>query len=565
MAAIACPDEEESYLFALLTDPTGLDQAEFAWHDAENIKTGCYRAWDFQWQWYTCKDAFQADQGGRATGKTVGITMRAFRFPFVFEGQQMLLTAPELNHLKPLTTAIEKRLDNCRLIREMRPKTKGGGITKAPHWQCMFNNGAMIVSRLPNKDGKGVKGQHVIEIELDEAQDYPQAGWQEIGPTLNRGLPGAGWRVHGVPTGVRTRFYDITEGQQGDDKQWTVHRPMGFMRPSWTDEERQSYVDEYKSRQSLDYKRNIYGEHGDASNAVFVLAKLMACVDTDPSSYYNNEVYTQYQIEFETLPNTQGLDPEQADFIRQEALRTMIVAPATHFDGWSYRKGNKEVGAPAGYVSYWGGMDIGGTNHPSEILIYGQRKTSDQMDLLLRVNLQRISIDDQVAVVKHVIGTYGPDRVQAFGVDATGMGFQAADHLERYYPNKVYGYNFSEKKVVGFEDRELEFGETMEDIAIMRNVVEASTDWLRNDWVDQNKMLLPYDGELLQEWQGQTYTIVKDDRNPYLTKRQFGGGSFHTLDAGKLVMAARYIPPLEAILNKPPDQPAVLDYFVTGF
>jgi hypothetical protein len=70
----------------------------------------------------------------------------------------------------------------------------------------------MLVSRLPNKDGKGVKGQHVIQIELDEAQDYPLAGWIEIVETLNRGLPGAMWRCHGVPKGTRDKFFEKTEG-----------------------------------------------------------------------------------------------------------------------------------------------------------------------------------------------------------------------------------------------------------------------------------------------------------------------------------------------------------------
>ncbi len=136
--------------------PDGLDLAEFSWYDPES-SDGCYRAWDFQWRWYTCGDVFQVDQGGRALGKTVGITMRSFAFPFNFEGQKMLLTAPELNHLRPLTDAIEQRLDTTRLIRELRPMGKGGGINKQPHWQAKFTNNAQLVSRLPNKDGKGVK------------------------------------------------------------------------------------------------------------------------------------------------------------------------------------------------------------------------------------------------------------------------------------------------------------------------------------------------------------------------------------------------------------------------
>jgi hypothetical protein len=80
MVAIVAPDENELYLLAILDAADGLDLAEFAWFDPES-DDGCYRAWDFQWPWYTCNDMYQIDQGGRALGKTVGIKMRAFAFP----------------------------------------------------------------------------------------------------------------------------------------------------------------------------------------------------------------------------------------------------------------------------------------------------------------------------------------------------------------------------------------------------------------------------------------------------------------------------------------------------
>ncbi len=114
------PDEEERYLLAILEAADGLDLAEFGWFDPES-SDGCYRAWDFQWNWYTCNYMQQVDQGGRALGKTVGIKMRACAFPFAYEGQSMLLTAPELNHLRPLTDMIEKTLLSTRLVREMLP------------------------------------------------------------------------------------------------------------------------------------------------------------------------------------------------------------------------------------------------------------------------------------------------------------------------------------------------------------------------------------------------------------------------------------------------------------
>ena len=101
MAAIVEPSLEEKYLIALLEDESGLDIAEWCWVN-EEADDDCWRAWDFQWPMYRNDEPLQIDQNGRATGKTIGIEMRAFAFPFNYPGQEMLITAPELNHLRPV-------------------------------------------------------------------------------------------------------------------------------------------------------------------------------------------------------------------------------------------------------------------------------------------------------------------------------------------------------------------------------------------------------------------------------------------------------------------------------
>jgi hypothetical protein len=554
MTAVVQPTEEELYLLAILDSSDGLDLAEFAWFDPET-EDGCYRAWDFQWSWYTEGSMFQIDQGGRALGKTVGIKMRAFAFPFVYAGQSMLLTAPELNHLRPLTDLIEKTLLTTRLMQEMLPLGKGRGIARQPHWQVRFRNGTTIVSRLPNRDGKGVKGQHVILIEQDEAQDYPLAGWIEIVETLNAGLPGAMWRAHGVSKGIRDRFFEKTQPDSG----WVVHRPMAMHRPTWGKTERDAKIKEYGgSRQSIDYKRNIYGEHGDASNSVFVLARLMSCVDLDEGSIYNQDVYTKVHMEFEHFPSN------ASDAERLALIHSWIDIPGTHKTGYSQKAGNKEVGSPKGYSAYWGGMDVGVTTHPSELLVFGQRMGTDLLELLLRVQMHRINTDDQMAVVNRVMEFYG-DKLR-IAVDKTGVGFPIWDQLTRWsFGSRIFGYGFAEKRVVAIEDRPLVGNETIKDLAMMRNFVEGSTDWLRNEYVDTRRLRLPYDREVLIEFQGQTYTVVKDSGDPYGTKRLFGGGSFHTLDAAKLAVGCKHIPPLEQLLDSKPSQGSVLDVFVGSY
>ena len=115
---------------------------------------------------------------------------------------------------------------------------------------------------------------------------------------------------------------------------------------------------------------------------------------------------------------------------------------------------------------------------------------------------------------------------------------------------------------MAFEDRPLVDKETQKDLAIWRNVVEATTDFLRNDFVDAKRLRLPYDREILLEFQGQTYTVIKDNGNPYGIRRLFGGGSFHTLDAAKMVMAGKVLPPIAKMLEDKAAQVPVLDEFV---
>jgi intein/homing endonuclease len=157
MSAIPVPSEEECYLIAILDDPSGIELAEFCWIDEEN-EDGCFRLWDFQWSWYRNEETFQIDYAGRSLGKSVGIQMRAFAFPFNYPGAEMLITAPELNHLRPVTDKVEHQLLTHRLTRELLPKQRGNGINHQPQFQAHFINNARLISRLPQRDGKGVKG-----------------------------------------------------------------------------------------------------------------------------------------------------------------------------------------------------------------------------------------------------------------------------------------------------------------------------------------------------------------------------------------------------------------------
>ena len=884
MPALADLTEEEAFLFAVLTDDTGVDLAEFDWIDATTAH-GRFRLHDYQWPYATCTDTYQADLSGRAVGKTMTVVMRAAAFPFSFPQQAMLLTAPEQNHMQPLTAAVEAKLTESWLLRQMRPGQGTGktdGITRQPHWECRFVNGARITSRLGSYNGRSVKGQHAIRIETDEcfpagtlvltrrglvdivdvrvgdevwthrcrwravtathdrgvrdavalrgqghpglvvtprhgfwarsradgavrwvpaqelaggfswatpvldekddvdirlprsatgtsyaidcgteefawalglflaegslsssegrggglnrvywsvhideadevvtrlraaglnsrvfsvhgsascvnvlvthkplaaflaghvgrgarnkrvpawvftaprayreqvldglvfgdgcvdsdvryqgrwklstsskglavaarllgvslglhmsmywvagrdgatirgrevrsggwyqvvgsvagharrvgdhsftlvkgstpaghhrmydlsvaedssfvadgvvvhnSQDYSPGAWAETSPTLNRWQPGAAWRVHGVPNGPRDQLYDIT---MTPNNGWTVHRMYAMLRPTWGDAERTAMLNDYGgSRASNSYRRNVLGEHGSSASALFVAARLVRCMDLTAGSVYNADVYSHQRIEYEHLRGAPAVG--------------VLDLPGAHRRGWEK--------APKGYSSYHGGMDVGVTNDPSEILVFGQRAgvSDERLDLLLRVHLERIPVDDQEAVVARLFAWY--PGLSTFGVDSTGVGFSLAQRLKTRFGDRVQPFNFSSKHVVGFADRELLPGEKDSDLYLSRNPIDYASDELRA-LVDAGAVLLPDDGELLRQWQGQQVEVVRGSSDAY--GRRYSKGAVHTLDAAKLMVAAKRLAPIQAMLAAAAPPPApVYDRFV---
>ena len=907
MPAILALDEEECYLAALMDDPSGIDLAEAFWtDDTPGRAHRRYRLWDFQYALYWNEATFQADKMARSLGKTAGIIMRACAFPLSFPGQEMLITAPELNHLSPVVDKVEEKIKAIRLLREMLPNIKGGGIRHQPQFQASFVNGSRIMGRLPQRTGIGVKGQHPLVLEQEEcfpagtlvltdrgqvpiqsvvvgdrvfthkgnwcrvltvfdrgvrdavtirgqghpgltctpdhkfyalpiegfrdgvkrwapryatspawvhaqdmldaawgspvstaglyppsqvakpatgsnqaidtmtedfmwllglwlaegsvqvanagcpvarvswsihvdevpavlgrlrstglnakamptiasnrcmnvvvnhtelaqwlvehcgkgaknkqvppwvgslpenlrrsvlegavygdgfmdpdvryakgrwkvtttskalmvglrllalslgysvscywngerktpsfirgrqvksggwyqvvgnlggqglerdgarwtrtreiteaepaqmfdlevehdhsfladgimvsnSQDYPGPGWIELIETMKHGIPGAQWRAHGVSNGVRDTYHRITSGEDVDsDMPFYVHEYPAMYRPTWSDVERKQKISIYGgSRDNPDYKRNIYGEAGSVSDKVFVLARLMACVRINESSWateYNENVYACIKIEGESLEG--------------RPIESLINLPASHLH--------------KAYSSYWAGMDLGFTNDPSELLIFGvirQKRGGEEVDvlrLLARIHLMRVSAVDQEKVIAKVFEFYGL-RLRALSMDKTGNGLPVWQHMDKdpthaKIRDRIKGYGFSEKKPVEFDDRPLVGKETPEDAVIEKNIIEFATDKLR-EFVDAGMAELPYDKELLTEFQGQVVVYSRESNGSGGRRKRYGGGSFHTLDAAKLMVLGKELEAIELALA-PKRRGPVLDAFV---
>lgn len=541
MAVLTDLTEDERYLLAILTDQSGIDAAEFSWQD-ETAPDFIFRCWDFQYPWYRNRSKFQIDQCSRAVGKSVGIQMRAWAFAFTNAGQEMLLTAPEMIHLDPVTKLVEDRIMNSRLSREFLKRSGGStGFLHRP-FEARFRNGARVVGRIPQKDGKGVKGMHPLKLEMDEAQDYPEPGWVELGETLKYADDAATWRSHGVSRGVRDRYYKQTQPESG----WYVHRITAMHRPDWTPEERAAKAELYGSRDHPDYRRNILGQHGDAQSSLFVLTRLMMCVDQDQNSSYNQNEYVHIRINDEKLRD-QGIP-----------IESMLDFPAEH----------------RAYARTWIGMDVGLTNHPSEILVFAEhtvttkaKKGEDplptmRLKCIARIHLERISAPDQRAAMEAIWDFYRP---QGFGMDRTGLGLPIWQEIQggdnAAFTRSIRPYNFSEKIVVGYDeiDEDLYSEDEPNGKPIMANVLEYSSDMLRL-LVDQRRMMLPWDIDMLREFQGQTYVINKSSTDAY-GRKQFNKGKFHALDAVRMAVLAYQQEGIDNMAEVASDEP-IFDTFI---
>jgi hypothetical protein len=539
MTVYAALSDEEAYLWAILSDESGLDQAEFAFIDDTTTEAvldakgepvlndagepkqqpgdGCFRAWPFQWPWWRCDDPMQIDRASRSVGKSLSIKFRAFAFPFSNPGAEMVITAPEGVHLDAVTDNVETLYTSCRLAREMISKGRGG-IKHRP-FMINFNNGARIMGRIPQRDGRGVKGTHPRWLEMDEGSDWPEAAWAEIVPTVKEGDPNARFRIHGVTRGVGGGFDERCQPDSG----WKIHALPAMYRPTWNDAERAKNIKAYGgSTDAVDYRRNILGLPGDQNSPIFVLYRLMENVDIDASSHFNLNEYVSIDIDESMVRDAGGL------------IEQLLDLPASH----------------SSYDRYWIGMDVGLTIAPSSIVIFAEvpqkKGQPTKLKLLAKILLKKVATEDQATAVIHLLDLYRP---QAFAIDSTGAGFpivQNVQHIARKRPDlkhsvpRIKGYNFSSKVIAEFDDN-VKIDENnpngWEEAAIKRNVLEFSTDIMRG-LVDEHRLILPYDKAIIGEFQGQSWTYSKSALDSYGRKKLYSSGAFHTLDACRMALLA---------------------------
>lgn len=526
-------DEDDFLVAAMLQDP--IYATELCWDDPKNaVYSGCYRVRDYQYPLYRIDDHYAGAACGRSTGKTESVKARSFSHGFRRIALNLLLTAPELIHLLPLTDAIESRIRDTRLTREFLD-TRGGktGFTHRP-FGVDYLDGTKIVGRIPRLTGTGVKGQHQPDLILDEAQDYPEKGWIEINETVMRetvdykGDPDFHYHFYGVHSGARdSRFHRLIE--KGE---FRIINITALQRPDWNAVQKANAKAMYGGSSSPDYRRNILGEAGAAASQMFVTGRLIACVDQDRESDYNTKEYRHQLLRVEEFDELMNGMPEEE----------RLMAYSTVLD------------LPDSFATVYGGSDIGLTISPTVVMLFSHEKVDGvpRMKLLRRYTLERFR-EGQIRQVYYALAWHLGQRLEAFGIDATGLGkpiFQAVEDDENTPPRLLEiarGYFFNAKVPVDvdpdfvMEDtsghlrdqygsavrKEIDPLTNEERLVTYMPMIDASTRYLR-EWVDSGFLLLPFDTEITTDMQGETEQRIQ-------TVGKMSGrhkpNAFHILDA----------------------------------
>lgn len=554
--------DDDFLLMAMLQDP--VYASELLWDNPANKDYGgCYRVWDYQYPLFRNFDNFAGFACARSIGKTESIKAKSFTHAFRRQREALLVTAPELIHLLPLTDAIEERIRDTRLTNEFLDTRNGQtGFTHRP-FGCNFRDGTKIVGRIPRLTGTGVKGQHQPDLLIDEAQDYPERGWVEVHETVMKDRDDFTYHFYGVHSGARDSGFYKRVNQGG----FTVVQITAMQRPGWNASEKEAAKAAYGGTGSPDYRRNILGEAGSAASAFFVTARLVACVDQNRESKYNEIGYVHKELRVEEVDELCSGVPFR------EIIPGLLDLPSTT-------------------GPLYGGMDIGLTNHPSVISIFektkhtqepmpGQKKEAarERLKLLRRYTIMRFRTR-QLRETIYALDWHFGSSLQGFGIDSTGLGFpilqeiQDDEAIPPHLKEVLRGYFFNSKVAVDVDKTfvQEDAGGRLQDqfgaavklepdpftgrdrLVTYMTMIQASTRYVR-EWVDSGYLLLPFDTEVTTDMQGETVQRVESVAKLQGMKKP---NAFHILDSFRAMAMVYRAPVIEEAL-KPEQRRPVLD------
>lgn len=454
--------EEEAWLYVVLTSPAL--SAEFFWLDANGEPM---RLWDYQWQVFESEHNKEILMCARKTSKTTTICARAFSFPFRMPGKTCFLTAAEGVHLERITTELNERIENSYIHKNFFKKA-----SERPHYRRVAFNSAVIFGRVPQKTGVGVKSVHADEVYADEYQDFTAKAkaelsevFQKEGRRLLSGVPDIGADPH-IQRLLNTSSYK-------------VYRFARMFRPDWDEQLKKEKIEEYGSEDSIDYRRNIYGETVEEIASVFPKRLLVSRTYPENSPFFKTYLNVDFRAESEP--------PESiiiTNDLSQHKLENVYIA-----------------------------IDIGWIHAPTSVCVIGEK---NGVYFLLKVfNFYRYNHPDLVKILKsQFFDEFKPALV---AVDATSGGVTMFQNISKAH-HTVVGIDFRKKVTINNQDVSLnDFS-----VQVVKSLLE------------EFRLILPFDYELLQDWS--SIAAKKAHKNSTLEFVYTKG--VHTFDAVRVFAAA---------------------------
>jgi hypothetical protein len=545
-------DSTDFLLMAMLQD--NIYHPELVWEDPGNrTYGGCYRVRDYQYKMNRAEGNYIGFACARSVGKTERQRIHASTHVFRRIRENLLITAPELIHLLPLTDQIEDQIMDSRLTREMLATSgQKTGFSHRP-FQANFVDGTKIVGRIPGLKGTRVKGQHQPDLMIEEAQDYPEPGWVEIHETVMKDRPDFQYHFYGVHSGNRasTFYRHATSGN------FRIVQVTAIQRPGWSKEEKETAKSIYGGTSSPDYRRNILGEPGAASSAYFVLSRLFACMDQDRESEYNSHGYASME-----------LGAEEIDELLNASERTDVGKLTSTM--------LNVLDLPTNHRQVWAGMDVGLAQSPTVISLFAQKQVNkvERLMLFRRFNLSRLRTNQILAAWAAIGKVYGTS-LKGFGIDSTGLGFPILQQMQdakageeigavpQHLIDVTRGYFFNSLQPVdvdkegvtddgrgnlrdGFGNivkKETDPFTNADRFVTYMPMIEASTRYLR-DFVDDTYLMLPFDTEVARDMQAETKQRVER-----LAGVKTKPDAFHILDSFRAMAMVFKAERIEAALK----------------
>lgn len=325
-----------------------------------------------------------------------------------------------------------EKIRYARALYEATYKVRRPRITKNNEFSLGFDNGAFIES-LPSRAPRGKARRNVYLDEFAHVQKDSLI-YKGALPVISKG---GKVRIGSSPMGARGLFWEIyTESMKAYPGYRRLEVPWWQVRAFCKDLERAA-----REAPGMLTKERIDRFGTD-------ILKLL----------FDNIVLEDFQQEYECI-----FVDELASWITWEEIARNQDADLYYLAGEFTQRNNADAkllidelrrGVDEMKVEYSlaGGVDIGRTRNTTEIYIGGDT-TTGSMPLRLMLTLDGVEFNQQKDIISYAVKTL---PIHTLYIDKNGIGMNIAEDLQREFPGKVLGFEFTNpsKKVLATDAKQ---------------------------------------------------------------------------------------------------------------